>query len=89
MNLQQILDAITPEVYERLKQAVELGRWPDGNRLTTSQRELCLQAVIAYDFAHKPETERVGYIHTEAHPHCGADDPAAVALEPAPIKWQH
>ncbi len=95
MNLRQMLDAMTPDVYERLKRAVELGRWPAGDPLTAAQRELCLQAVIAYDFTRKPEAERVGYIPIVSHPHCGADDAAVVALEPAPmlepapIKWQH
>ncbi len=86
MALQQMLKAVTPAVYERLKQAVELGRWPDGNRLTPTQRELCLQAVIAYDFAHKPATERVGYIHTHAHPDC---ESAAAGEREQPVSWRH
>lgn len=86
MDLQQILKAVTPAVYERLKRAVELGRWPDGNRLTPAQRDLCLQAVIAYDFAHLPATERVGYIHTRAHVHC---EPAAEDEREQPVSWRH
>jgi len=88
MDLRQILDAMTPDIYQRLKQAVELGRWPDGHRLTAAQRELCLRAVIAYDFTYKPEAERIGYIHTQSHPHCGTDDAADEALALKPIKWQ-
>ena len=33
-NLQQLLQSITPDIYERLKLAVEIGKWPDGQRLT-------------------------------------------------------
>ncbi len=34
MDLEQILQAMTPEVYQRLMTAVEIGKWPDGTVLT-------------------------------------------------------
>lgn len=61
MEFRQLLDSITPQVYEALKRGIELGKWPDGRRLTDEQRELCMQAVIAYE-ARKPETQRTGYV---------------------------
>lgn len=61
-SLQALLASITPEVHDKLKRAVELGRWENGERLTQEQRDLCLQAVIAYDELHHAETEKVGYI---------------------------
>jgi uncharacterized protein YeaC (DUF1315 family) len=75
-DLNNLLDALTPEVYDALKTAVELGKWPQGERLTPEQRELCLQAVIYYDCRHKPEQERVGYIHRESHTHCESEGDA-------------
>jgi uncharacterized protein YeaC (DUF1315 family) len=79
-DLQALLDNITPDVYEALKRAVELGKWPNGVRLTSEQRETCLQAVIYYDGRCKPEQERVGFIHPKEehgqpkeHEHCGSD----------------
>ena len=72
-DLTALLDNITPEVYEALKRAVELGKWPNGVRLTAGQRETCLQAVIYYDGRHKAEHERVGYIQPKEHEHCGSD----------------
>lgn len=48
MNVEQILAAMTPEVYDRLRQAVETGKWPDGNPLSEDQKENCLQAVLLY-----------------------------------------
>ena len=88
MDYQQLIKTMTPEVYDSLKRAVELGKWPNGERLSQHQRETCMQAVIAYDHQHKHEAERVGYIHTEKHEHCGEsggnDDPDA----PLPLKWQ-
>jgi uncharacterized protein YeaC (DUF1315 family) len=57
-----MIDNMSPEVYGRLKQAVELGKWPNGVKLTPEQTELCMQAVITYDYTNKPEEERVGLI---------------------------
>ena len=43
MNLDDIINSMTPEVYQRLSTAVELGKWPDGVTLTEEQKENCLQ----------------------------------------------
>ena len=67
-----LLDSLTPEVYNALKTAVELGKWPNGVRLDKQQREWCLQAVIYYDFRHKTEQERIGQIQRDDHEHCGS-----------------
>lgn len=48
MNYERMIETMTPEVYASLKQAVELGKWPNGQRLTPEQRETSLRAVIAY-----------------------------------------
>jgi uncharacterized protein YeaC (DUF1315 family) len=62
MDFTQLIGAITPEIHASLKRAVEIGRWPDGRRLTPEQRELSLQAIIAYEAIHLDERDRVGYI---------------------------
>lgn len=63
MDLKQILENITPEIYENLKRSVELGRWPDGRRLTHEQKELCMEAVIYYEnTSNVDERARVGFI---------------------------
>lgn len=48
MNIEQMLEAMTPDIYERLRQAVETGKWLDGNPLTQEQKETCMQAVMVY-----------------------------------------
>jgi uncharacterized protein len=70
---QDLLTSMTPEIHQSLKTAIELGKWPNGERLAPEQVELCLQAVIAYDERHLPETERVAYIdRTKVKTqHCG------------------
>ncbi|HIZ50377.1 MAG TPA: YeaC family protein [Candidatus Pseudomonas excrementavium] len=57
-----MLRNISPEVYESLKQAIELGKWSDGRKLTQEQKELCLQAIIAWEMDNLPEEQRTGYI---------------------------
>lgn len=42
------IDELTPEVYAALKEAVEIGKWPDGTPLNETQREIAMQAVILY-----------------------------------------
>lgn len=51
-QLEAVLDAMTPEVYERLALAVETGKWPDGVALTQAQRDNCMQLVMLYQARH-------------------------------------
>ncbi|CAA0087133.1 Uncharacterised protein [Zhongshania aliphaticivorans] len=62
MDFEQLVDNITPTIYEGLKRAVEIGKWPDGRLLTAEQREHCMAGVIAYDLKMNDEHERVGFI---------------------------
>jgi uncharacterized protein YeaC (DUF1315 family) len=70
MKFEDIVNSLNPEQYASLKRAVELGKWPDGRVLAGEQRELSLQVLIAYDARHKPEEERIGYVHTEKKTEC-------------------
>ena len=58
-----ILAALNPDVVANLKRAIELGKWPDGRRLTDTQKETCLHAVLVWETTHLPEEERTGYIY--------------------------
>lgn len=63
MTFEEMIDAMTVEVYESMKTAVELGKWADGRRLTPEQREHSLRAIIAYEHRRNvPEAQRVGFI---------------------------
>lgn len=71
-SFEELIDSITPDVYENLKRAVELGRWPDGSRLRPGQLELSLQALIVYEAKHLPEHERSGFVERPQKPErCG------------------
>ena len=63
MELEKLIKSLTPEIYQNLRSAVALGRWPDGRTVSKEQREYSMQAIIYYEEMHNvPETERVGYM---------------------------
>lgn len=61
-SFNEMIKNITPDIYKSLKLAVEIGKWADGNKLTAEQRELSLQAMIAWEIQNLPEEERTGYM---------------------------
>ncbi len=67
----EMLRNITPEVYASLKKAVEIGKWPDGRKLTGEQKELCMQAMIGWELENLPEEERTGYMGAQ---HCKSEE---------------
>ena len=87
MDFQQLLDSITPEIYESFKKAVELGKWPDARPLTEEQKSLCMQAIIAYD-QRVPEEQRTGYVPPKTTP-CGTDLPKDHPQDEQTLKWRN
>nr|WP_297458085.1 DUF1315 family protein [uncultured Halomonas sp.] len=70
MTFERMIEQMTPTIYESLKQAVQLRKWPDGRVLSVAQTELCLEAVMRYEIEHKvPENQRVGYLES---PNCAS-----------------
>lgn len=61
-DLQALLAAMTPEVYQRLATAVELGKWPDGVALTDEQKAHSLQLVMLWQSQHndRPQHMSIG-----------------------------
>ena len=55
MDLDTLLNAMTPDVYQRLATAVEIGKWPDGTPLSPEQRDSCMQAVMLYQSRHNAD----------------------------------
>lgn len=84
--LARMLDVLTPDIVANLKRAVELGKWPDGKRLTPEQLETCMQAVIVWEKQHLPVQEHSGYIHKEQKEGEVCDDPSVVEK---PVKFLH
>lgn len=83
MDYLQLIETMSPEVYQRLVRAVELGKWPDGRMLTIPQREHAMQAIIAWGERHLPEVERVGYVEKKKQTGDACEEP----LE-TPLSWK-
>jgi uncharacterized protein YeaC (DUF1315 family) len=62
LNPEAVLAALTPDIVDRLRTAVEIGKWPNGDRLTTEQRSTSMQAVIIWEMKNLPDNQRTGYI---------------------------
>ena len=82
MTFDRMIQQMTPAIYESLKQAVQLRKWPDGRMLSAEQTELSLEAVMRYEIEHNvPEQQRVGYLGSI---NCGSSN----SLEQGDsIKW--
>ncbi|OAT18052.1 YeaC family protein [Buttiauxella gaviniae ATCC 51604] len=86
MNLDEMLEAMTPEVYQRLVTAVELGKWPDGVALTPDQKENSLQLVMMWQTRHNTDPQHMtigtdGNIVMKSKQQLKAE----FGIEPAPI----
>ena len=63
MTVDQLIQAMTPEVYGNMKSALELGRWADGRKLENEQKGLCMEALIRYEnMVDMPAEKRIGYM---------------------------
>ena len=66
MNFDQLAANMTPDIYSRLREAIELGRWPTGQKLTVEQKNLSLEAIIKYEVSNDmPVEQRTGYIASQ------------------------
>ena len=59
MNFDDIINSMTPEVYQRLSTAVELGKWPDGVALTPEQKENSMQLVMLWQARHNTDAQHM------------------------------
>jgi len=77
MKFEDAATQINPEIYQRFKAALELGKWPDGRKLTREQKEICLQAIMIYEAKHQMvDGDRIGYVDTaKKASSCGTDKP--------------
>jgi uncharacterized protein YeaC (DUF1315 family) len=48
MNIDSLVNNLTPELFERLQYGASTGKWPDGTPLTEAQKEQTIQLVMLY-----------------------------------------
>jgi uncharacterized protein len=61
-SFKQLIESVTPAIYARLKTAVELGKWENGEKLRQEQIERSLQIIIAYEDRHLDSEQRTGFL---------------------------
>ncbi len=83
MDYLQLIETMSPQIYQSLVRSVELGKWPDGKALTTEQRANAMQAIIIWGERHLTERDRVGYIEKKPK----TDDQCDKTLE-IPLNWK-
>lgn len=57
MHAEQLIKNMDKALYLRLKEAVETGRWSDGNVLTDQQRQDSMTLVMLYQARHLDQDE--------------------------------
>ena len=68
MFSEEILNAVSPDIYQRFKTAIEIGKWPNGELLTKDQIDICVQAIIIYEQKHLPPDQRTAYVPPKKTP---------------------
>lgn len=48
MDILQVVENLTEDMYQRFKSAAETGRWPEGTEVDQAQRDMAMQIVMAY-----------------------------------------
>jgi uncharacterized protein YeaC (DUF1315 family) len=91
-DFHSLLNTIDEDLYQRLKLAVEIGRWANGARLTDSQKALSLQALIAYEDKYKKLQERTGFIAKRddacLQPHHQNTEKSDTNSATQPLRWK-
>lgn len=63
MHKNDILAQLNPEIIEKFRRAIEIGKWENGEKLSLEQKQTCMQAVMIWEHEYLPVQERTGYIH--------------------------
>ncbi|TGG95725.1 DUF1315 family protein [Natronospirillum operosum] len=70
------------EIIDRMREALALGHWPDGQVLTPEQQQTTMETVLTWEAAHLPPEQRTGYIDRSS---CGS----GAAEIPAVKRYEH
>lgn len=87
MTLDELIKKMDPQMHHVVRQAVELGKWPNGQILDADTKALCLQALIAYEAKNLPEEDRAGYINTEKLKKTECDDHDHNSEQEVSLNW--
>lgn len=90
MDYEALIAQMDATTCAALKLAIEIGKFPDGRRLTDAQRELCMEAVLTWELRNLPAEQRTGYIDRGSKSdgeQCDSD--SHVHAQPFDIRQRH
>ncbi|MEX1031777.1 MAG: DUF1315 family protein [Cellvibrionaceae bacterium] len=89
MSIEKLIENLDADIYRRLKTAVEIGKWPNGEPLNADQRASSMQAVILYENRHLPAEQRTGYVERPKTTACNHKEGEKVeAFDDTPLRWK-
>lgn len=59
MDVNKLLESMTPDVFQNLQYAVETGKWHNGTPLSAEQRSTCMQAMMLYQSKHNKDAQHM------------------------------
>ncbi|MCH8550651.1 MAG: YeaC family protein [Natronospirillum sp.] len=74
------------DVIDRMREALALGRWPDGRELTADQKKTTMEAVLTWEAVHLPPEQRTGHIDRSG---CGSSESDSASRIPAVTRHDH
>ena len=63
-SIKELIDNMSPEIYENLKKSIEIGKWPDGKKLNKIQLQDCMQILILYESRYFCDESKTGKMLT-------------------------
>ncbi|MGJ3494262.1 hypothetical protein PsalN5692_02973 [Piscirickettsia salmonis] len=57
MNYETLINALDITTIEKMKHALETGKWADGNPLSAQEQERCMQLILAFEQQHQPDKD--------------------------------
>ncbi|TNF36383.1 MAG: DUF1315 family protein [Gammaproteobacteria bacterium] len=82
MDIEEFVNRLGQAEYAAVKQAIELGKWPDGRVLASDDRELLMRAMIAWENKHLAPDQQTGYME---QPDCPS---TPIAGHEQLLKWR-
>ncbi len=58
MDINKLLESMTPEVFQNLQYAVETGKWHNGTPLFQKQRSTSMYTMMSYQTMHNTLTQQ-------------------------------
>ena len=83
MTLEELVSKMDAQMYQVIKKAIELGKWPNGDLLDLELKKMCMQAMLVYEHQNHDDSEKTGFLSDQ----CQSKKEASVTPDEHPLKW--